>query len=232
LGLPHRPPKPRTTIASAPATRTYELREDPNNDEIKCVFKDGSRLTCIQRDLVMFGKPVRTKDYTIIPVYDDCGGSACGLSQTTLLIEKGREIKVDLSLKRFCVQCKEAFVARPDQNEVDIALDRREGHEFRALFRDGVLTIAKTPLDPNEPLSDDDCKSLYEDALDGCMAYHKKCRNVVADLPGANRRSVIHIQSIYAAFPRKTFAAACDTACRTKKRPPRAAFDKEICRRK
>ena len=45
----------------------YELRDDPKNDEIKCVFRDGSRLTCIKRDLVMFGKPVRTRDYTIIP---------------------------------------------------------------------------------------------------------------------------------------------------------------------
>ncbi|HWV40229.1 hypothetical protein, partial [Pseudorhodoplanes sp.] len=207
-------------------------RDDPKNDEIKCMFRDGSRLTCIKRDLVMFGKPVRTKDYTIIPVYDDCGGSACGLSQTTLLIEKGTETKVDLSLRRFCVQCKEQFVARPDLNEIDIALDRREGHEFSALFRDGAITISKKPLDPNEPLSDDDCKSLYEDALDSCMAYHARCRNVVADLPGATRRSVNYIESIYAAFPSKAFASACDTACRTKKRPARAAFDKDVCRRK
>ena len=63
---------------------TYELRDDPKNDAKKCVFKNGRQIACIERDLVMFGKPIRTRDYTIVPIYDDCGGSACGLSQTTL----------------------------------------------------------------------------------------------------------------------------------------------------
>jgi hypothetical protein len=186
---------------------TYELREDPKNAVRKCVLKDERQLLCIERDLVMFGKPLKTRDYTIIPVYDDCGGSACGLSQTTLLIEKGKETRVDRTLRRYCVLCKEKFDVRPDLNEVDIGLDRREGHEFSALFRDGSITVSKKPLDPKEPLSDDDCKSLYDDALDACMAHQSKCRNVVADLPGANRRSVNSMQTSYAAFPRARFAA-------------------------
>lgn len=210
---------------------TYDLRPDPKNEDRKCVFKDGRQIVCIERDLVMFGKPVRTKDYTIIPIYDDCGGSACGLSQTTLLVEKGKDTTVDRSLRRYCVQCREKFDARADLNEVVILLDRREGHEFSALFRDGTITVSKKPLDPTEPLSEDDCNSLYEEALDACMAHQSKCRNVVADLPGANRRSVNYMQTSYAAFPRARFAAVCDAACRTKTRPARAGFDKDICRR-
>lgn len=210
---------------------SYEIREHPENADRKCVFKDGRQLLCIERDLVMFGKQVRTRDYTILPVYDDCGGSACGLSQTTLLIEKGKETRVDRTLRRYCVLCKEKFDARPDLNEVDIGLDRRDGHEFSALFKDGTITVSKKPLDPKEKLSDDDCNSLYDDALDACMAHQAKCRNVVADLPGANRRSVNHMQTTYAAFPRARFAAACDTACTTKKRPERTGFDRDICRR-
>lgn len=209
----------------------YEIRPDPKNEDRKCVFKNGTRLVCIERDLVMFGNPVRTRDYTLVPIYDDCGGSACGLSQTTLLIEKGKDTKIDRTLKRYCVQCKEKFDSRAELNEIGITLDRRDGHEFSALFRDGAITVSKKPLDPKEPLSDDDCNSLYEDALDACMAYHAKCRNVLADLPGANRRSVNYMGTTYAAFSRARFSAICDAACANKRRPARATFDKDVCRK-
>jgi hypothetical protein len=186
---------------------------------------------CIERDLVTFGKPVKTRDYTLIPVYDDCGGSACGRSETTLLIEKGKETKIDRTLKRFCVECQSRFEARADSNEVAIALDRQQGHQFSAIFRDGKITVAKKPLDPKEPLSDDDCSYLYEDYLDACIGHPGSCRSVIADLPGANARPVRAMDTNYAAFPERKVEAACQAACASKKKPPRASFDREICRR-
>src|SRR5688572_18558321 len=85
----------------------YEIRPDAKNEDRKCVFKDGRQLLCITRDNVSFGAAIKTRDYTVIPVYDDCGGSACGRSQTTLLIEKGRDTKIDRTLKPFCVECQD-----------------------------------------------------------------------------------------------------------------------------
>jgi len=101
----------------------YEIRPDPKNEDRKCVFKGTTQLLCIERDLVTFGNPVKTKDYTLIPIYDDCGGSACGRSETTLLIEKGRQTKIDRTLKRFCVECQNKFEAKADL-KVAIALGR------------------------------------------------------------------------------------------------------------
>lgn len=225
------------TVASAQEDKvetgnaTYEIRPDPNNDLKKCVFKDNRLLLCIERDLVSFGTAVRTKDFVIVPLYDDCGGSACGRSQTTLLIERGKETKVDRSLKRFCVECQNKFEAKADLNEVSIALDRKEGHAFSALFKNGVITVSKKPLDPKEPLTDDDCTYLYEDLLDTCIGIGKQCRNVSARLPGANRRSVAFMETYYLAFPIDKVSAACDAACAGKKKPARAGFDREICRR-
>jgi hypothetical protein len=209
---------------------TYEIRPDPKNDQKKCAFKDGKRLLCIERDLVSFGAPVRTKDFVIVPLYDDCGGSNCGRSETTLLIERGKETKIDRTLKRFCVECQNRFEARADLNEIEIALDRKDGHAFSALFRNGAITVSKKPLDPKEPLADDDCTYLYEDLLDTCIGT-SRCRNVVADLPGANARSLRFMTRNYAAFPEARVAAACEAACASKKKPARASFDSDICRR-
>ena len=153
------------------ANAIYEIRPNPKNEDIKCVFKGKTRLFCIERELVTFGKPVRTRDYTLIPVYDDCGGSACGRSRTTLLIEKGKETKIDRKLKRFCVACQDKFEVKAGANEISIALDRQQGQQFSATFRDGKITIAGKPLDPKEPLSDDDCTYLYEDVLDACIGH-------------------------------------------------------------
>jgi hypothetical protein len=208
----------------------YEIRPDPKNDEKKCVFKDGKRLLCIERDLVSFGAPVRTRDFVIVPLYDDCGGSNCGRSETTLLIERGKETRIDRTLKRFCVECQNKFEARADLNEVEITLDRKDGNAFSALFKNGVITVSKKPLDPKEPLADDDCTYLYEDLLDTCIGT-SKCRNVVADLPGANARSLRFMTRNYAAFPESRVAAACEAACASKKKPARASFDSDICRR-
>jgi hypothetical protein len=207
----------------------YEIRPDAKNDVKKCVFKDGKRLLCIERDLVSFGAPVRTKDFVIVPLYDDCGGSACGHSETTLLVEKGKETKIDRTLKRFCAECRNRFEAKAEQNEVAIALDRRDGHEFSALFRNGAVTVSKRPLDPKEPLTDDDCTYLYEDLLDTCIGT-SRCRNVVADLPGANARSLRFMTTNYAAFSEGKVASACEAACASKKKPARTDFDREICR--
>jgi hypothetical protein len=213
------------------ANATYEIRPNPNNEDIKCVFKGNTQLLCIERDLVSFGKPVRTRDYTLIPVYDDCGGSACGRSQTTLLIEKGGETRIDRTLKRFCVECQDKFEAKADANEVAIALDRQQGHQFSATFRDGRIAVAKKPLDPKEPLSDDDCSYLYEDYLDACIGHQGSCRSVLVDLPGANARPIRAMDINYAAFPERKIEAACQVACASKKKPARANFDAEICRR-
>lgn len=209
---------------------TYDIRSDPKNDLRKCVFKNGRQALCIERDLVSFGPVVRTKDFVIVPVYDDCGGSNCGRSETTLLIERGKETKIDRTLKRFCVECQNKFEANADQNEIVIALDRKDGHAFSALFRNGVITISKKQLDPKEPLSDDDCTYLYEDVLDTCIGT-RNCRHVVEDLPGANSRSLRFMNTNYAAFPQGKVAAACKSACATRKKPARAEFDKDICRR-
>jgi hypothetical protein len=209
---------------------TYEIRPDPKNESRKCVHRDGRQLLCIERELVTFGTVVRTRDFVLLPIYDDCGGSACGRSQTTLLIERGKDVRIDRSLKRFCVECQNRFEANADANEVAIALDRKDGHAFSALFRNGTITVSKRPLDPKEPLSDDDCTYLYEDLLDTCIGT-PKCRRVVADLPGANARS-LHFMSVqYAAFPQAKMASMCEATCASKKKPARAAFDKEICRR-
>lgn len=209
---------------------TYAIRPDPKNESRKCVFRDGKQLLCIERELVAFGAPVRTRDFVLLPIYDDCGGSACGRSQTTLVIERGKDVRIDRSLKRFCVECQNRFEANADANEVAIALDRKDGHAFSALFKNGAITVSKTPLDPKEPLSDDDCTYLYEDLLDTCIGT-AKCRNVVAELPGANARA-LHFMSVhYAAFPQGKMASMCEAACASKNKPARAAFDKEICRR-
>jgi hypothetical protein len=213
------------------ANATYEIRPDPKNGDIKCVFKADTQLLCIERELVSFGKPVTTRDYTLIPVYDDCGGSACGRSRTTLLIEKGKQTRIDRTLKRFCVECGDKLEAKGDANEVAIALDRKDGHAFSALFRNGAITISKKPLDPKEAFSDDDCTYLYEDLLDTCIGSNGQCRNVSSRLPGANSRAVAFMENYYAAFPAGKISAACDAACSSRKKPDRADFDKEICRR-
>lgn len=228
-------------LAAAPAaaqedkvdtgSAVYEIRRDAKNEDRKCVFKGGRQILCITRDNVTFGAAIKTKDYTVIPLYDDCGGSACGRSQTTLLIERGKDTKVDRTLKSFCVECEARIETKADANEISFKLDRKDGRQFTALFRDGAVTVASTPLDPKEPLSDDDCTLLYGQYLDTCLSHKGRCQNAAKDQPGANARSLIYLDGYYAVFPKTKMIALCSSACSSKKKPERAAFDRDICRK-
>ena len=66
-----------------------------------------------------------------------------------------------------------------------------------------VTSWEPKPLDPKEPLSDDDCSYLYEDVLDACIGHQGSCRSVLADLPSANARPVKAMDTNYAAFPER-----------------------------
>ena len=211
---------------------TYEIRPDPKNDDSKCVFKDDTQLLCIERELVSFGKPVTTRDYTLIPVYDDCGGSACGRSQTTLLIEKGKQTENRPHAE--AILCRVSATSsrrKAEANEVAIALDRKDGHAFSALFRNGAITISKKPLDPKEPLSDDDCTYLYEDLLDTCIGIARampQCRRRTCRAPTRARSH--SCENYYAAFPAGQDVGRLRRGLREQEEAGPRRFDQEICR--
>ena len=135
--------KPRTT-RSRPRTRsTISVPTRRTKTSNAC---SRARRSCFasSANWSRFGKPVRTRDYTLIPVYDDCGGSACGRSRTTLLIEKRQaETKIDRTLKRFCVACQAQVRGKAGANEISIALDRKDGQHFAPPFRNVAITISK-----------------------------------------------------------------------------------------
>ena len=201
--------------------RQRDLRNPSRSEERRQEVRvqGHERLLCIERDLVSFGTPVRTKDFVIVPIYDDCGGSACGRSRDYAADREGHgdegRPQAEAILCRVSGQVRGS---RPARTRIAIALDRQQGQQFSATFRDGKITIAGKPLDPKEPLSDDDCTYLYEDVLDACIGHQGACRDAVADLPGANARPVRAMETNYAAFPGRKVEAACEAACASKEK--------------
>jgi hypothetical protein len=215
------------------ANARYELRPSLSNQLSRCLFKDRTMLVCIEADHVNFGKQIKTKDYTIIPIYDDCGGSSCGRSGTTLIIERGKETSLFMSIKEYCLECSKDPDVKHDQNEVYFMLDRVDGKfKVAARFKDGAFLVGKAPLSATEPVEQRTCDWLYDTYLDGCVEERgRQCAGISDRLAMAYQRGLVAVTREYAGFPAGDFAKMCDNACGSGRKPSRAQFNQRICRR-
>lgn len=220
-----------TRIATGNAR--YEIRVSQLSQFAKCIFQNDAMLFCLEADLVTFGKTIKTKNYTIVPIYDQCGGSGCLASSTTLLIEKGNDTVVSHSIRNYCLECSDKIEVNYDADEVYFMLDRVDGaHKVAARFKDGAILVGKAKLNPSESLKAAECDWLYKDYLDGCIDQRgQKCRSLRDELAMAYLRGIGMIERQYAGFASAEFDRYCENACASGAKPSRAQFNKQICRR-
>jgi hypothetical protein len=211
----------------------YELRQSLHNQFSKCLFKERVMLVCLEADHVNFGQQIKTKDYTIVPIYDDCGGSSCGRSGTTLIIEKGKETSLYMGIKEYCLECSKVLDVKHDENEVYFMLDRVDGKfKVAARFKDGTLLVGKAPLSAAEPVEQGMCNWLYDTYLDGCIHERgSRCVGLSDRLAMVYLRGLAAVTREYAGFPTGDFEKMCDNACGSGRKPNRAQFNQRICRR-
>ncbi len=216
------------------ANAIYEIRPDPKNEDIKCVFKGKTRLFCIERELVTFGKPVTDpRFHASIPVYDDCGGSACGRSRTTLLIEKrqGDEDRpqAEAILRRVSGQVRGQGRRERD---LDRARPPARASNLSAAFRDGEITISRQAA-RSEGAAVGRRLHLSVRGSARCLyrpsgrVPRRRGRPAGRQCPPDKRRW----KRITPPSRTGKVEAACEAACASKKKPARADFDQQICRR-
>jgi hypothetical protein len=129
------------------------------------VYRNGIEFFSLSssEEYVSLGAPIKTRDYTLIPVYGRHAGSGYHWGTASLLIEgKGTSV-VHEGLLASCFECNvRALSSDHASNVVHIRIGRREGYETSAWFRDGALSVHRTKLDPEEPVDADTCNLLYE----------------------------------------------------------------------
>jgi hypothetical protein len=149
-----------TTPTSIYSTGPGEPFEYP-----QAVYRNGKQFfRPVGYEYVLLGPPIKIKDYTLIPVYGQDGGSGNHSRSASLIIEgKGTAVAHE-HLLAGCIACDvRALNSDHASNFVHLRIGRHEGYETSAWFRDGSLSVDRTKLDPSEPLDADTCKSLYEE---------------------------------------------------------------------
>lgn len=209
------------------------------HSDTKCVRSnrsENSDLYCLTNDHLYFGDPIALKDFNVIPVYSDCAGSACGHPSTILLIESGEDVFFHIGLMPYCLPCGKIVKVDPLRNEIDFMLGRSGGAtEFAAKFINGKVVVLNANLEIAEPLLKEACDWLYNDVLDICIRTKvPTCKSLlfVQNIGGmATIRGVSGLSKSYKGFSSERVSQLCDQACSNRTKPPRAGFDKEICRR-
>lgn len=205
----------------------------------KCVRshrRENSDLYCVVQDHMYFGNPIALKDFTVIPIFSDCGGSACGYPSTTLLIESGEDVFFHVGLMQYCLPCGKIVRIDPSRNEIDFLLDRSGGKtEYMAKFINGKVVVLNVALERTEPLKKAECDWLYNEVLDICLRpTASTCKSLLFEqnIGGmVTLRGIAGLENRYRGFSGERVSQLCDQACSNRKKPSRAAFNKEICRR-
>jgi hypothetical protein len=222
----------------ATSNAAYQIRESSQDSGIWCVYKRSQKLTCLQNDYVYFGDVISTKDYNLIPVFDDCGGSACGIPSVTLIIEKGRTSSIHAISRDYSSMGDLKPVVQYNNNIAYLTLNRVDGNSKVAVqFNNGSIIVGKAPLSANESFKETDCSWLYHEFLDGCLQERgasfsgQRCIGVTDRMAMVYERSLGGMSQSYAGFPMQELQRLCDAVCAANRKPPRASFERQICRR-
>ena len=134
----------------------------------KCIFRNGELLYCPEgeTDYLFLLAPIKTKRYTLIPVRNSCGGTACRRGVASLIIERGERAKaVHVSE---CFDCDIRVSGRDSRRDkVEFDLGLLEGAKITAIFQAGKLSVYRV-LGPQEvSFNKADCEFL-SDAIESC----------------------------------------------------------------
>ena len=227
---------PRRTVSTRNATYTIGWRDE--NGHRACIYRNGVNLHC-KNEQAFFEKPIRTRNYEIIPLVEHQAGSGNRWWNYSLIIENGRRSVIKYVAEWcFSASCNiKATKVNFRANTVHFDIGRSKGHRISAHFQNGQLSVRQSKLDPKEPLSKRVCHGLL-DQLRECSTGHF---HSAALFPASERvcpegisnssNFFFHgVENDYRGFSRKTFDEACKNACTSGQQFERKNYLKQICR--
>jgi hypothetical protein len=243
-------PKPSSKVNSAANSATMlaeqlDKRVDSRNAKYaileerpatNCIFRNGERVSCVTQPNYTFGKRIQTKDYDIIPVYGNCGGSGCPFSSTELIIESKNTFAVARELAEFCLECSlhelgaGAIQIDYAANQAIFQLGAVKGYRVQAVFQNGSISVKKVEISQEEPLSDGDCNFLYEYLGECARTEHEFCADPGQNFAMALVRPYFGFVHSYPKFPKQPFEKSCSLACTERRAPQRADFMSRYCK--
>ena len=138
----------------------------------KCIFRNGELLYCPHgsTDYLFLGKPIKTKNYNLIPIRNSCGGTACALGTASLIIEQGERAKAVHVAECFdCINNIRVTDRDYQRDKVTFDLGVLEGARITAIFHAGKLSVYRV-LDPRGlSFNEADCEFLSI-AIESCNA--------------------------------------------------------------
>ena len=134
-------PQPPGTIATRNAVYT--------SGDGHCIYRNSEQFFCPQADYISLGKPIRTKDYDLIPVI---GTQARRWSNYALIVEKRNGVSVEKIIDGcFNASCEiRAAKVNYRLNDIRFNIGRSDWYLVSAHFRNGRLTVKNSKLDPKD----------------------------------------------------------------------------------
>lgn len=170
----------------------YVIASDTITVDGKIVYKDEGMLISLmekftmgEQDVVLFGT--------------NCGGTACvndDLHFLVLQAEKPPKVVADPDF----ISSDGTVKAKISPGRIEVDLGNEGGKSKTAVF-DGEKVIIQLASQKKTPLSEKDCKWLFESGVDGqCIAEREEdptCKSLRIDyFPGAVRRGIAAIQTV------------------------------------
>jgi hypothetical protein len=198
-----------------------------------CLNIDDHESKCFDNLYSYFGTIIKTKEYTVIPIFLNCGGTACEESDTFLLIEHEKQVSLSNALKGHCLECGLLIDSDFENDNFKYKLERDGKFEYFAKFTSGKFQIEKNALSITEPIDIQTCNQLYT-KLSGCADSATEKQNCPEEFYShgmVDVRWVLGLPFKYPSFDAKAYENSCTVACETKTVPTEKTFQRNVCHR-
>jgi hypothetical protein len=175
-------------------------------------------------------KVFERSDSDVVLIGNNCGGSACASDQLIFAI-----LKKATAPKLIQNDFLDAYPHEIKFNQAGDTLTFNLGYseaKLKIAVLNGDNTL-KTHLETLAPqaLSEENCKWLYEDAIEACISARSddaKCADPIAGFTGVYMRGVAAM-SDYPGYKSEGFDKQCKQACKTGKSPDYSSFGVAVC---
>lgn len=153
------------------AHSTYTISAKPDQEH-QCLYRNGKKLFCGGNWYLYFGEPVKTANYTLIPLSSKCGGNGCPLSDVWLVIERGSKTTVK-HIAGDCFLCELTVLhTNPRIDAASFNIGKKKGYRLTASFGKGNLSVHRTKI--SSKINKADCEAVYL-CFNGCASENYSC---------------------------------------------------------
>lgn len=207
---------------------TVEIRSI--DDQQKCAVARGRRLHCSRMDHLMIASSsvISMRDYVVMPIDEDCGGTACGVPSTSFIV-------LDATTERhtkgsFSSAWSTTTPRMQGANGFSITMPYQDGQIASMSFADGRFTFNVRETAGRTNVRPPDCSAMYE-ALGSCLNNGAACQDGLSGTSMADMRQVVAVTRRYEGLSYERIDAACRSLCRSTQLPTRAWFARQFCQR-